>query len=37
MQLELNFTPAQDLQTTSKELFANLYSILIWMQILSNQ
>lgn len=36
MQLEFNFTPAADLQTTSKQFFHTMYGILIWMQILSN-
>ncbi len=35
MQLELNFN-TQDLQTTSKVFFNNLHSILICMQIVSN-
>lgn len=37
MQLELNFNPTMDLQTTSKQFFATMYSVLIWMQILSNK
>lgn len=36
MQLELNFN-AENLQTTSKAFFNSLYSILICMQIVSNQ
>lgn len=34
MQLELDFN-AQDIQTNVKELFNNMYSIIIWMQIIS--
>jgi hypothetical protein len=34
MQLEFNFNQT-DLQTNAKEFFSNMYSILIWMQILS--
>lgn len=34
MQLEFNFNQ-KDLQTNAKEFFSNMYSILIWMQILS--
>ena len=37
MQLEFNFNPTLDLQTTTKQFFNTLYGILIWMQILSNQ
>lgn len=36
MQLELNFNQ-KDLQTNAKEFFSNMYGILIWMQILSQQ
>ena len=36
MQLELNF-PTMDLQTSSKEFFDTMYSVLIWMQILSGK
>ncbi len=35
MQLELNFNQ-KDLQTNAQEFFSNMYSILIWMQILHN-
>lgn len=35
MQLELNFNTL-DLQATSKAFFNNLYSIIICMQIVSN-
>lgn len=34
MQLELDFN-AQDIQANVKELFNNMYSIIIWMQIIS--
>ncbi len=34
MQLELDFT-AKELEQTSKEFFANCYSILVWMHILT--
>ena len=35
MQLEFNFTPAIDMQTTMKDFCENLYSIFITMQIIS--
>ena len=35
MQLEFNFNQ-KDLRTTVAELTNNIYSILIWMQILAN-
>ena len=35
MQLELNFTPAFDMQTTMKDFCNNLYSIIISMQIIA--
>ena len=34
MQLEFNFNQ-KDLQTNAEEFFSNMYSVLIWMQILS--
>lgn len=34
MQLELDFN-VQDIQANVKELFNNMYSIIIWMQIIS--
>ena len=36
MQLEFNFNQ-KDLQTNAQEFFSNMYSILIWMQILAQQ
>lgn len=36
MQLEFNFNQ-KDLQTNAQEFFNNMYSILIWMQILAQQ
>jgi hypothetical protein len=36
MQLEYNFNQS-DLQTNASEFFKNMYGILIWMQILSQQ
>ena len=35
MQLELNFTPAIDMQSTIKDFCDNMYSILISMQIIA--
>ena len=35
MQLELNFTPAIDMQATMKDFCENLYSIIIAMQIIT--
>ena len=35
MQLELNFTPAIDMQATMKDFCDNLYSIIISMQIIA--
>ena len=35
MQLELNFTPAIDMQSTMKDFCDNMYSILISMQIIA--
>ena len=35
MQLELNFTPAIDMQATMKDFCENLYSIIIAMQIIA--
>lgn len=35
MQLEFNFNQI-DVQITAQEFFNNVYSILIWMQILAN-
>ena len=35
MQLELNFTPAIDMQKTMKDFCENLYSIIIAMQIIT--
>lgn len=37
MQLEFDFTPAQDLRATAQEFFHNVYSILIWTQILTSE
>ncbi len=34
MQLELNFNQ-KDLHTNATELFNNIYSIIVWMQILA--
>lgn len=36
MQLELNFTPATNVQTTMKDFCENFYSILISMQIIAS-
>lgn len=36
MQLELNFTPAIDMQMTMKDFCENFYSILISMQIIAS-
>ena len=36
MQLELNFTPAFDMQTTMKDFCENVYSLLISMQIIAS-
>ena len=36
MQLELNFTPAIDMQATMKDFCENFYSILISMQIIAS-
>ena len=36
MQLEFNFNQ-KDSQTNAQEFFSNMYSILIWMQILAQQ
>ena len=36
MQLEFNFNQ-KDLQTNAQEFFSNMYSILIWMQLLAQQ
>ena len=35
MQLELNFTPAIDMQATMKDFCENLYSLIISMQIIT--
>lgn len=35
MQLELNFTPAFDMQATMKDFCENVYGILISMQIIA--
>lgn len=35
MQLELNFTPAFDMQATMKDFCENFYSIIISMQIIA--
>ena len=36
MQLEFNFENAKDLQTTMADFCQNMYSVLVWMQILSD-
>lgn len=35
MQLEFDFTPVKDLRETAQEFFNNVYSILVWTQIIA--